>query len=163
LDLLWEDLCRNQFHDTLPGSSINLCVKDSDGKYREIQAAGKGLLNGALDALITRSNESIFLNTLHSIPRREVVASKSSASAQDGFAIAEVSTGIQGAVIKAEHTPAVVEKAGDGFVLCNSTMSIRIAGGRITSIKDLALGRELIRQGRTAGFNIYEDHPENWE
>jgi alpha-mannosidase len=163
LELLWEDLCRNQFHDTLPGSSINLCVKDSDGKYREIQATGKELLDNALAALVTRSTGSIFVNTLHSTPRREVVVTKSTESVQQGFAIVEAPTGLTGAIITADVEPAVIEKTGDGFVLSNSTVSIRIAGGRIASIRDLALGRELIAQGRTAGFNIYEDHPENWE
>ncbi|RSH89905.1 Glycoside hydrolase, 38 vacuolar alpha mannosidase [Saitozyma podzolica] len=111
LELLWEDLCRNKFHDTLPGSSINLCVKDSDGKYREVQATGKELLDSALAALITQSTDP-------------------------DLAIGEASTGVTGAIIKADHAPAVVEEPGDGFIFATQLyrFALPVDGSRASRI-----------------------------
>lgn len=35
--------------------------------------------------------------------------------------------------------------------------------GRISSIVDLQLNRELIDDGKTAGFVLFEDRPLNWD
>ncbi len=77
----WEGICLCQFHDTLPGSSINICVRDSDGKYAELQEVGQRLLDEAYAVLYgtatpTRENKgnAIVINTLHGINRREVLA-----------------------------------------------------------------------------------------
>lgn len=76
----WEGLCLCQFHDTLPGSVIEICVKDSDGKYAELQEVGKRLLDEAYGVLYgaappTKENKgtALIINTLHGINRREVV------------------------------------------------------------------------------------------
>lgn len=65
------------FHDTLPGSSIHLAVEDYDKKFAWIKENGQELLNDALHALSTRTSSEaapMYLNTLPSYPRREVVA-----------------------------------------------------------------------------------------
>ena len=86
------DLCRNHFHDTLPGSSIAMCVSDSDGKYVEIQATGNSLLDKALTSLAPGatkqgSGKSVFFNSLPNLPRREVVKTAM------GFEVAESNIG----------------------------------------------------------------------
>lgn len=43
-------------------------------------------------------------------------------------------------------------------MLSNGQLEVKISKkGRITSIVDLALNRELIDEGRTAGFVLFED------
>jgi alpha-mannosidase len=41
LDRLWKLLLLNQFHDVLPGSSIEMVYRDSDANYLDIEKSGK--------------------------------------------------------------------------------------------------------------------------
>ncbi|KAF9086810.1 Glycoside hydrolase, 38 vacuolar alpha mannosidase [Mortierella sp. GBA35] len=45
LDLLWKDLLLNQFHDVLPGSSIELANIDARAIYKDIETKGKRILD----------------------------------------------------------------------------------------------------------------------
>ncbi|WWC72433.1 uncharacterized protein I206_106395 [Kwoniella pini CBS 10737] len=49
------------------------------------------------------------------------------------------------------------------FIMANDKISMRIENGRITSIYDKALDKELIPAGQTGGLVIMEDHPNYWE
>lgn len=49
------------------------------------------------------------------------------------------------------------------YNLQNSSLSMTIKGGRITSIFDRIAERELIADGLSAGFVIYRDHPRSWD
>lgn len=54
-------------------------------------------------------------------------------------------------------------KSGDDHILSNEFIRIKInSDGRITSILDKSLDRELILADHTAGFVIFEDRPLNW-
>lgn len=63
------------FHDTLPGSSIRLAVEDYDASFKRILETGHELFKSALVALegSDDSHETVVLNTLHGVSRREVV------------------------------------------------------------------------------------------
>lgn len=67
------------FHDTLPGSSIHLAVEDYDRKFAEIHQTAKDLFHEAIEALHDDRkrlfSEVSYINTLPSLPRREVVCS----------------------------------------------------------------------------------------
>ena len=47
--------------------------------------------------------------------------------------------------------------------LANSTVKLQIKDGRIVSLFDEQLQRELIPKDQTGGFIIYEDQPANWD
>ncbi|KAG5643659.1 hypothetical protein DXG03_000539 [Asterophora parasitica] len=51
----------------------------------------------------------------------------------------------------------------DHFVLRNSRVQLTILKGRISSLLDVKLGRELIEEGRTGGLVIFEDQPNYWD
>jgi alpha-mannosidase len=53
--------------------------------------------------------------------------------------------------------------SGDSFILGNKAVQLTVAGGRITSLFDVRLRRELIPQGQTGGLMIFEDHPNYWD
>lgn len=60
--------------------------------------------------------------------------------------------------------PARAKVACDGVVLENGNLRVAINGeGRITSILDTELDREIIDEGQTAGFVIFRDEPLNWD
>ncbi|OCF58446.1 alpha-mannosidase [Kwoniella mangroviensis CBS 10435] len=56
-----------------------------------------------------------------------------------------------------------VTKKDDLFIMANSVLSMKIENGRITSIYDKALDKELVPHGQTGGLVIMEDHPNYWE
>ncbi|KAJ2115674.1 Glycoside hydrolase, 38 vacuolar alpha mannosidase [Coemansia sp. RSA 922] len=51
LTRLWKLVCLNQFHDVIPGSSINMVYRDSDKIYKDIFASAKNLRQRALDTI----------------------------------------------------------------------------------------------------------------
>jgi alpha-mannosidase len=110
LDTLWEDLCRNHFHDTLPGSSIAMCVKDSDEKYLDIQRMGNELLDDALNSLgmgetTTGSEEGlVYVNTVHSISRTCVID-----TATRPVVVSVQAPSIFGKIIDMPHVPVMSE------------------------------------------------------
>ncbi|KAF8064431.1 glycoside hydrolase family 38 protein [Lyophyllum atratum] len=57
----------------------------------------------------------------------------------------------------------VFTNGSDNFVLRNSSVQLTISKGRISSLLDVKLGRELIAEGATGGLVIFEDHPNYWD
>ncbi|KAH8093101.1 glycoside hydrolase family 38 protein [Cristinia sonorae] len=51
----------------------------------------------------------------------------------------------------------------DHFVLRNSSVQLTIYKGRITSLVDVQLDRELIPKGQTGGLVIFDDKPNYWD
>jgi len=57
----------------------------------------------------------------------------------------------------------VCTNGSDHFVLRNSSIQLTISNGRISSLVDVQLSRELIPQGQTGGLVIFEDRPNYWD
>ncbi|KAF5376659.1 hypothetical protein D9615_007835 [Tricholomella constricta] len=57
----------------------------------------------------------------------------------------------------------VFTNGSDNFVLRNSSVQLTISKGRISSLIDVKLGRELIAEGCTGGLVIFEDQPNYWD
>ncbi|KAI9601418.1 hypothetical protein H4Q26_001236 [Puccinia striiformis f. sp. tritici PST-130] len=173
LDSLWEIVLLCQFHDVLPGSAIAKVYEDAERLYAEVAQKGGVLLEAARQAALygsqtveaasissNRGGSLIGLNTL-SFPRQEIVRiplgiydgrsafSPSNADDDSGFVILA--------------TASVVRDANTGevsYYLANKALSVQISSrGRIVSIVDTELGRELILPGQTSGFVIYQDQP----
>ncbi|KAH9037516.1 glycoside hydrolase family 38 protein [Lactarius pseudohatsudake] len=53
--------------------------------------------------------------------------------------------------------------SSEHFVLRNENVRLTVSGGRITSLFDVQLERELIPHGETGGLVIFEDHPNYWD
>ncbi|GAA5834834.1 hypothetical protein JCM9279_007122 [Rhodotorula babjevae] len=65
---------------------------------------------------------------------------------------------------KGEELTSRARAVGDDFVLSTQKLKVTVSReGRITSIYDKELERELILDGRTAGFVIFQDQPLNWD
>ena len=62
---MWEGVLLCQFHDCLPGSSIEMCYDDSDELYEKVFKTGDKLIKDAMDALgFTDEGTPVKLNTL---------------------------------------------------------------------------------------------------
>lgn len=56
LDRAWKLVLTNQFHDIIPGSSVNEVYRDSDRDYAEVEKIGKAIVEDAITALASEVN-----------------------------------------------------------------------------------------------------------
>jgi alpha-mannosidase len=179
LERLWKMTLTNQFHDILPGSSIQEVYQDSARDYAEIISAAHNLRDQALQAIFPLSRKKeipaniLIVNTL-SAARHEIVelpfdAPAAQRSASDkplallsapalGYAILPFSSTSLAQQVTASENPA-------GFLLENAFVrAIFTRGGQLASLYDKRLEREAIPEGRLANqFVLYDDQPVNWE
>ncbi|EJD05282.1 glycoside hydrolase family 38 protein [Fomitiporia mediterranea MF3/22] len=61
------------------------------------------------------------------------------------------------------NAASVSTRANGDFVLRNAFVELTISDGRITSLVDKQIGRELIFEGESGGMVIFEDRPNYWD
>ncbi|KAF8155248.1 glycoside hydrolase family 38 protein [Mycena galopus ATCC 62051] len=135
-------------------------------------------------ASVAELDQLVAYNTTF-FPRREVVqvplpagnsalrtqVAQLAADGKTGYALVHSTGGGRPAVLAA---PPVTEAWGfspvsvytngaDHFVLRNASVQLTISKGRITSLLDVQLDRELIQEGATGGLVIFEDRPNYWD
>lgn len=169
IDEMWEGTLLCQFHDCLPGSSIEMCYDDSDKLYAEIFKTGQKLRKDALAALgVTGSTGLVALNTLP-WPRSEVVRIPAPLVASDGskYALVDGSTGViacKPVDFKTTTSVTVSEIQPGVFRLQNGKLKIDVQDGVIVSLFDVAAQREVISKGGKAGqLVIFDDKPLYWQ
>ncbi|XP_021263154.1 alpha-mannosidase 2C1 isoform X2 [Numida meleagris] len=174
LQRLWRLLLLNQFHDVLPGSCIQLVVRDALQYYTEIRRAGTRLqeeavqsLCGELLQLKSGSAEStLVLNTLP-WERTEVISRTGPAGTQ---ALALVTAPSMGYAIVREPLlppePVVVMEQEDGYITMeNGVIAVCLdAMGRLISLRLAHSERESIADGcRANQFALFDDVPLYWD
>jgi alpha-mannosidase len=173
LDDMWESVLLCQFHDCLPGSSIEMCYDDSDQLYAEVFETGKQLKKDALKTLgFTADKNSNFgyvaINTMP-WPRSEIVKLNDMGSASDkpkyflvaggmGVIAAQALDSTQSASVSVKETSTGV------FRLSNDKLQVVVCRGLITSLVDLTAGREVIAKDKKGNqLVIFDDKPLYWQ
>ncbi|XHR30577.1 MAG: alpha-mannosidase [Chthoniobacteraceae bacterium] len=159
---LWKTVCVNQFHDILPGSSINEVYRDSDKDYASVLSLANDLRERA-EALVLpkKGGENVLaINTL-SWPRREVASVNGKLTLVAAPAYGYAVTAPQ---MKPETTVSVEESA-HGFVLENGLVRAKLdLQGRLTSFFDKRHQRETIEEGAAGNqYVLFEDKPQSWD
>jgi alpha-mannosidase len=186
IDDMWENVLLCQFHDCLPGSSIEMCYDDSDRIYAEVFATGEKLLSDALYEL-GFDNESAWIDDTHLIAlntlpwnRTEIIELPSAASAtRYGFggtkyALAHRNgmddNGLGALEISPLNSPysackvSISEIRTNVFELRNSQFVVQVDNGAITSLYDIIADRELVPKGaKAAQLVIFDDKPLYWQ
>jgi alpha-mannosidase len=153
---LWETLCLNQFHDIIPGSSINEVYVDAHREYAEIARAGDALRAAALAALTEGATVPRPLNTL-GIERRGVVV------AADGTMSLVAARPFASAVSVAPSAAVTITPLADGWQLENAHLRAELdRGGRLVGLEHRGSGRQALRDPGNV-LEIYQDMPVNWE
>ncbi|KAF7172651.1 hypothetical protein CNMCM6106_006781 [Aspergillus hiratsukae] len=149
---MWEDVLLCQFHDVLPGSSIEMVYEDS---------------------AVMREEE----RPEHLDPRAEVIrvddisgfahAQQSNArqSRNGGFAaVASDGLGVT-KVTDLQYTSATVEEKEDGaYILRNENLQVIIKGGAIVSLIDRSFDKELVPEGAQSNrLVLFDDQPLYWD
>jgi alpha-mannosidase len=168
LDSMWEAVLLCQFHDCLPGSSIEMCYDDSDELYAEVFRTGKKVLDDIKEVLGLVGTEAAAadLYAVNSLPwkRNEIVPL--------GNGRAGIASG-HGPLVKVrpfdtptDDAPSVtVREVTDGvFVLQNARLRVTVEDGAITSLYDVVNGREVVDPGARANqYVIFDDKPLYWQ
>lgn len=173
LDNMWEDVLLCQFHDCLPGSSIEMCYEDASEVYAKVFETGKRLTQNALSALglskyDPASQDLVVLNTLF-WPRSEIVRlPPHNNSPEPTYALVKGKTGIvevEKLHGKTAKSTASIKEIREGvFELTNSHFKIQVERGAITSLIDIAEDREIIPKNQKANqVVIFDDKPLYWQ
>ncbi|OJT14565.1 Alpha-mannosidase [Trametes pubescens] len=189
----WEKVLLNQFHDVLPGSAIGMVYDDAEKLYAEVRKEGDALIEEAFKAIFSpsvsladpvmkskKTGTLVGFNTTF-FPRRDIVevpltgaatrlrsqVVQTSKDGTVGLALMDGPTagGLSyGTGMYADCKPVSVTRLGeDHFVLKNASVQLTVSEGRITSLVDVALERELIPEGETGGLVIFDDRPNYWD
>ncbi|KAL4077552.1 glycoside hydrolase family 38 protein [Scleroderma citrinum] len=188
IDDCWEKVLLNQFHDVLPGSSIGMVYKDAEKLYSEVRYDCHIMLEEAFGVLLAGTSsvstapsslENILAFNSTPFPRQDVIefslpggrspssVVQTSLDGKHGYALIDCQEHDfigQSTKIPTNCSPVSVQSNGsDHFVLRNSVIQLTICKGRITSLYDVVLRRELIQQGCTGGIVIFDDKPNYWD
>lgn len=162
LEKNWKTALLNQFHDILPGSSIEKVYLDSDRQYAALFASVGELTDNALSAVAARVGA----------PGQTVVFNNTSFAA-NGTVCIDGSTRIVRGIPAHGYRAVTPEATGCAVTvsdrrLTNALYDIRFAeDGSILSLLDLSHGREIVPAGeRLNRLAVFEDLPyeyDNWE
>lgn len=165
LDRLWKVVLTNQFHDILPGSSIQLVYDDAKRDYAMIERDGKALRADAVTSLLGKSSETIAINTT-SFERAEVGNDPNGKPVWvevPSYGIAKVSPSSMG--IPARGTTLTITKSrrASHYNLENRHLRATLSpGGDLLSLIEKSTNRESL----TAPGNqllLYADTPTAWQ
>lgn len=181
---IWRDALLNQFHDVLPGTSIKMVVDDALEIYGQRLPQAERLLETALSSLLpvskamngftAGSTDTVILVDPLRLARQQIIEIGSHvADAVDTLrqtlpgdrvlALAETNeAGIGTLVRRQDVSSPSATTSGDKHILTNTHFQLTIEEGRVTSLIDLGLQRELILEGpraKTGGLMLYEDLP----
>ncbi|PKY07994.1 alpha-mannosidase [Aspergillus campestris IBT 28561] len=172
IDDMWEGTLLCQFHDCLPGSSIEMCYDDSDELYARIFETGHKAREEALKALgFTDQGSGKDLMAINTLPwpRSEVVKIPEALATSTGpkYALVSGETGVMRCepAVSTTKPPVTVSEIKPGvFRLQNASLRVDVHNGVITSLFDLQAEREVIADGGRAGqLVIFDDKPLYWQ
>ncbi|GAB1310919.1 Glycoside hydrolase, 38 vacuolar alpha mannosidase [Madurella fahalii] len=167
-DDMWELVLLCQFHDCLPGSSIEMCYRESDEFYAQVFKNAENILErisktlGVTQVHTTTLADGIAVNTLPWRRKEIIQISENEAAVACG----------KGPLLKlrnfktSEDNPLVSLKqlSSGAFVLENSQLKVTVEAGLITSLYDKLAEREVIPKGQKANqYVIFDDKPLYWQ
>lgn len=184
----WEILLRNQFHDIIPGTSIEEVYKQTDTEYEEIYRWGGEALRDTAKAgakTVSTSEHAIIVYNTMGYPRRDVIfvegleAIEIEKITDDHGRECPVQRTADGkTAFYAEQIPALGHKVfyytpgikketaaeWDGNFE-NSYYKVSFnAAMEMNSLVEKETGKELIKEGQSGNELLtYEDRPMNWE
>ena len=169
IDDMWEGILLCQFHDCLPGSSIEMCYDDSDKVYAEVFKTGKVVIKEALEVLgykeFTGKGQPVALNTLP-WRREEIMQApglESGHARVKGTGLAE--TTALPSYSSSGSDEVFVKSMGHGVIAVgNADLVVRVREGVIISLYDRKAHREIIPEDEKANqYVIFDDKPLYWQ
>ncbi|MBR6709888.1 MAG: alpha-mannosidase [Clostridia bacterium] len=184
IEKLWKDVLLNQFHDILPGSSIERVYVEAEKLHDQVLAEAGQLLGTAQKALLRGDERVVTVFNSLGFARKALVSLPESfamgAVTADGTYVpvasgcgackALVTLPACGAIsltpaseAKPAETGATVTAAADGFVMENAHVKAVVnARGEVISFVLKESGREFA-DGAMNRFRLFKDIPRRWD
>src|SRR6266542_1246167 len=156
-DSTWKRLLLNQFHDILPGSSIDWVYEDAERELEAVLEIAGGLTTRAQAALAGDGDTPTVFN-VNSHARREVVEI-------DGRAVLVAAPSCGWAPIDDRGATAGDVVRVEDRVMENGLLRVTWdAQGLLTSIWDKEADREVLTRGAFGNLlQLHDDSPKNWD
>ena len=166
LERLWKVVLLNQFHDVLPGSSIEMVYDDAHRLYAEVETELINLRNRAVDLISARSTSSgreepsaLVVNDL-SFARRELVEVGTELVIVDARPLSHQMINLKAA--KCEDQVFVTETSTQITLQNKFVKALFSNTGKLESFYDLENEREYISEAGNR-LMIFEDVPLFWD
>lgn len=183
----WELVCLNQFHDIIPGSSINQVYKESQQQYELIAQIAQEVTTGALESIARQTGGHLLVINPTSFKRADLAFWPQHLPAGQYFIDANTNEPVQtqatadGTWLALEsHSPfgiASLQTVSGALASSASKLTatptllenryIRVelnADGDITRIFDKTAAREVLAPHALANqFQAFEDRPKFWD
>ncbi|SPN97108.1 probable alpha-mannosidase [Cephalotrichum gorgonifer] len=167
-DFMWESVLLCQFHDCLPGSSIEMCYDDSDEVYAAVFKTGKEIYKEAYRSLGVSEVKADSFSApvaVNGLPwhRKELIEL---GNGEVGVACGSGNfLPVRHFKVSPDRKAVSVEEVSAGvFVLSNDQLRVRVERGCITSLYDRRNDREVIEKDQKANqFVIFDDKPLYWQ
>lgn len=183
----WELVCLNQFHDIIPGSSINPVYKESQQQYAQIFALAEESRQAAFNTIARHYEGDLLIANATAFERHDLAFWPE--QLPEGYHLENVSTHepvqTQGTepgtwIAAGPHAPlsltALYSVPGEiaplptGLTVTTTLLENRFVhielntDGDITRIFDKVAGREVLAPGGLANqLQAFEDRPKNWD
>jgi alpha-mannosidase len=173
----WELVCLNQFHDIIPGSSINQVYVDSLEQYAEVHQIGQDVRTAAMAALAQHMEAAIVVANPTTFNRQDIVFWEGAESGripnqitsqhvEDGLLldVGEISPYSISSLNNLTSQPTGALSVSPGH-LENDFLRVDLnEAGDIVAIYDKANGRHIMPPDTIANqWQAFEDRPLNWD
>lgn len=184
----WELVCLNQFHDIIPGSSINAVYVESQSQYDTVRSMGEAARDTALDILREKVGGDIAVINPTGFQRSDPIFWENELPAEHSFGGEIYTQPVQGGTLlggldlepysvrslqltqlsEGDAGPPVAPPPPlhvDPTLLENAYIRVELnEAGDITRIFDKEAEREVLPQGAVANqFQAFEDRPVDWD
>ena len=153
LEGLWKTLLLNQFHDILPGSSIDWVYEEAERDLERVEERATQIGDGAMSATVNSGEQLVAFNST-SHPRSEIVTI--------GERYVRLEAPPCGWAVNIAHSPepevSVTENRMENELL-RVEWDDRVV---LTSIWDKEVGREVL-SGPGNLLQLHDDNPRNWD
>jgi alpha-mannosidase len=155
LEVAWKQLLVNQFHDILPGSSIDWVYEDAERELAGVIDAAEAI-TAAAQARVAGAGEQLIAFNVNSHARREVV------EVGDQLLVADAPA--CGWAVQLSRSAADAVTVSDGQME-NDLLRVRWdQQGLLTSVWDKEAGREVLATGARGNLlQLHGDNPERWD
>lgn len=156
----WEIILRNQFHDIIPGSSINEVYKDAEVEYQEAEAIAKNMFNEFSQGFVNNGKGVYTIFNTAGFDRSEIVTIEGNQVMVDVKALSSV--------VIDPHANSIKNNDKPPFKLTENAIDTPIykiqwgKGGQLTSIYDKQNDRQVL-SGEGNQLQLFEDKPMNFD
>lgn len=153
LEVIWKEILLYQFHDILPGSSIDRVYVESVARYEELYNE----INAGIDKLLPRTSKGKSIFNSNSFDYDYTFKSGNKWSTMRVNALSST------LVTNATAITSFSANVGDNFIE-NDKVIIKYKYGSIISYFDKDFGREFVSSGKLFGeYSMYSDMGDCWD